>query len=167
MNTIQDTKKALIVIDVQQGFISDYTKKCLEHIYQLLESQDFDTVISTRFFNPENSPFRRFIHWHRLSTDDEIRLDDTVAKHSHYVIDKSTYGAGEQIIAILNQMKIQQVTIVGIDTDVCVLQNAAYLFERGFEVTVDTKGCATNGGLEADKAAHRLLQRTIGRDYVI
>lgn len=162
-----NTKKALIVIDVQQGFISDYTKKCLPHIHALLKDDEFEIVIATRFYNRENSPFRRLINWHRLSSSEEIRLDETVAMHSDYIIDKPTYGAGEQISDILNQHKINKAVIVGIDTDVCVLQNAAYLFDHNFEITVDTRGCATNGGVDADKAAHRLLQRTLGRNFVI
>lgn len=83
------------------------------------------------------------------------------------VIDKPTYGAGEAIERHLREHDIQRVTVVGIDTDVCVLQNAAYLFDHGFAVGVDAAGTATNGGPEADKAAIPLLRRTLGREYVL
>lgn len=164
---MQNEPQALVVIDVQQGFISDDTKQCLPYIHELIHQKKFDVVIATRFYNPENSPFRRFIRWERLSTPEEIALDEVVEKKSDFIIDKSTYGAGDKIANILVEKNINKVTLVGIDTDVCVLHNAAYLFDHGFEVTVDTKGCATNGGEEAQKAAYLLLRRTLGRDFVL
>lgn len=72
-------RHALLVIDVQAGFISDYTKKALPRIHQLLVSDEFDLVLATRFFNPEASPFRRFIHWERLSSPEEIAIDSQVS----------------------------------------------------------------------------------------
>ncbi len=159
--------KALLVVDVQAGFISDYTQKALPRIHELLEDPAYSLVIATRFSNPPGSPFRRFIKWSRLSTPHEIALDPQVARRADIIVDKTTYGAGDEIRAILEDRGISQVTVVGIDTDVCVLQNAAFLFDHGFEVTVDIQGTATNGGSDADRAAIRLLQRTIGRDYVV
>ena len=105
--------------------------------------------------------------WNKLSSPEEIALDPTVQANSHIIIDKTTYATGEAIAKILNDANINKVTLVGIDTDVCVLQNAAYLFDHGFEVTVDTKGCATNGGEDAEQAAYKLLRRTIGRGFVL
>lgn len=159
--------QALVIIDVQQGFLSNYTKKCLPHIHHLIYQKKFHPIIATRFYNPKGSPFRKFIKWTKLSTPEEIALDAIVEKYSDFIIDKSTYGAGAQIAEILLAKNISRVTLVGIDTDVCVLQNAAYLFDHGFEVTVDTQGCATNGGQQADQAAYGLLQRTVGRNFVL
>lgn len=162
-----NNNQALIIVDVQQGFLNDYTRKCLPRIHQLIQEKSFQLIIATRFYNPEGSPFRKFMKWNKLATPAEIDLDDVVEKAADFIIDKQTYGAGVQIAKILKNNHIKKATLVGIDTDVCVLQNAAYLFDCGFEITVDTKGCATNGGAEADKAAFKLLQRTVGRDFVL
>ncbi|AZA11657.1 isochorismatase family cysteine hydrolase [Corynebacterium gerontici] len=158
---------ALLVVDVQAGFISPYTQRALPRIHELIESDAFDLVIATRFHNPEGSPYRKFIKWDRLSTPEEIALDPKVEQSADVVIDKATYMAGDEIAASLKAFGIAKVLVVGIDTDVCVLQNAAYLFDHGFEVSIDLEGCATNGGAEADAAAVRLLERTIGRDHVL
>lgn len=158
---------ALVIIDVQAGFISEYTERCLPRIHELARSGRFETVIATRFSNPEGSPFRRLIGWSRLATDEEVALDPVVEKHADLIIDKVTYGAGAELESALRARGIVEATIVGIDTDVCVLHNAAALFDRGFTVHVDLGGCATNGGPDADAAAVPLLRRTIGGNQVI
>lgn len=158
---------ALVIIDVQAGFISDYTERCLPRIHELARSGRFEAVIATRFSNPEGSPFRRLIGWSRLATEEDIALDPVVEEHADVIIDKVTYGAGAELEKTLRASGIVEATMVGIDTDVCVLQNAAALFDRGFTVHVDLDGCATNGGPDADAAAAPLLRRTLGKNQVI
>lgn len=158
---------ALIAIDVQAGFLTPYTSRALPKIHQLLTSNAFDIIIATRFYNPNNSPFRRFIGWNRLSNEQEIALEPMVANYADIIIDKSTYGAGIEIAQELDKRHINLVTLVGIDTDVCVLQNAAYLFDHGYEVYVDLNACATNGGAKAEQAAVYLMQRTIGYNHTL
>lgn len=166
-NQMTNMQQALIVVDVQAGFLSSYTSRCLPRVYELLASDDFDLIIATRFFNPEGSAFRTRINWDQLSSPEEIRLDPHVEKQADIIVDKSTYGAGDTLITLLNERGINHATLVGIDTDVCVLQNAAYLFDHGINVEVDLAGCATNGGAEADAAAALLMARTIGDKYTL
>lgn len=159
---MQKNKRALIVVDVQAGFLSDYTSRCLPRVHELLASDEFDLVIATRFFNPDGSAFRTRINWDRLSSPEEVQLDRLVEARADIIIDKDTYGCGATLLSALKSHGISGATLVGIDTDVCVLQNAAYLFDHGVNVDVDLAGCATNGGPEADAAAARLMGRTIG-----
>lgn len=162
-----EANQALIVIDVQAGFISEYTERCLPRIRELVSNKEFSAILATRFSNPIGSQFRRLIGWSRLSTPEDIALEPVVERYADIVVDKTTYGAGEILGEELRKRNISVVTLVGIDTDVCVLQNAASLFDQGFTVYVDVAGCATNGGREADAAAIPLLRRTIGTNQVI
>lgn len=159
-------QQALIVVDVQNGFLSPYTRRALPHIHNLLEL-DWGLVIATRFYNAEGSPFRKQIHWNRLSSEEEITLDPKVEKRADVIIDKPTYGVGSKLLELLAKHNLTSATVVGIDTDVCVLQNAAQLFDAGITTTVDHRACATNGGPQAEQAAIALLRRTVGGDYVI
>lgn len=157
---------ALIIIDVQEGFLSPYTRKALPTIHALAGSGKFPLVIATKFSNPPGSPFRKRMNWERLSTPEETTLDKKVEAAAHIIIPKSSYSAGSHIAAVLREAGLHKALLVGIDTDVCVLQNAAYLFDHGVEVHVDMSGCATGGGPDADAAAFLLLGRTLGRDYI-
>lgn len=166
-SSIDVDKTALVLIDVQNGFISDYTSRCLPQIHKAATDKRFPVTIATRFYNPKGSPFRSFIQWERLSDEADTALDQVVEKHANVIIDKPTYGAGQQIAEQLRRHGLTQALFMGIDTDVCVLQNAAQLFDMGYRTFVDLSGCATNGGPEADAAAVRLMQRTVGGNQVL
>lgn len=157
----------LLVIDVQSGFLNDYTRKCLPTIHRLIKSSDYDFKIATRFFNPEESLFRKQIGWYKFSSPDDIRIDQIVEQNADIIIDKPCYSAGNQLLELVKSNSIDEVTVVGIDTDVCVLVNAALLFDHNISVRIDTRGCATNGGPEAERAAVKLLKRYVGRNFVI
>ena len=47
--------KLLLVVDVQNDFINDNTKKCVDKIEQLINSNKFEYVAFTKFINNKNS----------------------------------------------------------------------------------------------------------------
>ena len=155
---------ALIVVDAQAGFVGPHTGHVESQISALLtqRGKDFDVVVATQFVNPADSNFRRLIDWHLLDTPEQTRLFDSVASHASVVLEKSTYGASQQLGAILDSHQVEDVFLCGIDTDVCVLQNAAGLFDLGYSVRVIVEACGTNGGPDAQNSATILLTRTIG-----
>ncbi len=167
MSTVTQSKTCLLVVDVQKGFISDYTRKCLAPLYKLLDSKTFDVVIATRFYNPEDSLFRNQLGWFKFTNKEDIDLDEKVEKAADLVIDKGTYSAGKPLIDAIERYHVDEVMVVGIDTDVCVAVNAALLFDHGIPVSIDLKACASNGGPEADKSAGRMLERYIGAKNVL
>ncbi|MDQ3442126.1 MAG: hypothetical protein M3490_00735 [Chloroflexota bacterium] len=54
---------ALLVVDVQHGFINPFTKHVPDRISRLIERERHKTVLFTRFVNIEGSPFRRMLDW--------------------------------------------------------------------------------------------------------
>lgn len=162
-------RSALLAVDCQRGFAGPNARHAVELIDGFLteRAQDFDLVLATRFRNPPGSNFRRLIHWNRLASEPETLLFDSVAGAADVVIDKTTYSATGQIESELAKGGIDRVYIFGIDTDVCVLQNAAGLFDRGLTPLVLVDLSATNGGPAAQEAAIPLLCRTVGSDQVL
>lgn len=163
---IQKPRKGLLVVDVQNGFISNYTARCLPRIYELIHNGEYDTIIATRFFNPKGSLFRKQLNWDLLADPTETALDPEVEAVADHIVDKTGYSGGEALLDTIRKEQLEEVTVVGIDTDVCVLINAALLFDAGIPVSVDTIACATNGGTKAEQAAVELLRRYVGRDFV-
>ncbi|MFT4299687.1 MAG: isochorismatase family cysteine hydrolase [Aeromicrobium sp.] len=160
---------ALLIVDVQHGFVGPHTAHVPAAVRSLLVERrsDYAAVIATRFHNPPESNFRELIDWHRLAEPPETDLVDGLESVIDTVIDKDTYGAVEAIAAVLDHLGVRDVHLCGIDTDVCVLQNAAGLFDRGYRPAVLIDGCATNGGPDAQASAIPLLGRTIGARQVI
>ncbi len=151
----------LIIIDVQQGFMGSGT----DHIPGRVEPlQDrFETVLITRFFNPEGSLHRKLIGWHRFgpgTADIELAFKPAATAR---IFDKSTYSAlTPGIVTILQQNKVGRVFLCGIATDNCVLKTAVDVFEKGLEPVVITDATASHGGPEAHDCGLRLLERFIG-----
>lgn len=67
-----------------------------------------------------------------------------------------------ELVDYFSNHQIQQVAVVGIDTDMCVLKIAMDLFDQGIEPIVLTDCCASTAGLQAHLAGLAVLSRNIG-----
>jgi nicotinamidase-related amidase len=163
------SRSALIVVDVQRGFIGPSTAHVPRAVRSLLNARrgEFDLVVATRFRNLPDSPFRKWIHWDDLSCAPDTDLVEGIEERADVVIDKTIYGVPSDLAQLVEQSGAQHVYVCGIDTDVCVLQIAAGLFDLGHHVLVLLRATGTNGGHDAQAAAEKLLCRTIGQDQVI
>ncbi len=56
---------ALLIIDVQTGFINEHTQHVVQRIERL--QHQYSAVFATQFINPKESFFRKLINWHRFS----------------------------------------------------------------------------------------------------
>ncbi len=160
-------KKALLIVDVQNGFITDETK----HIVPLIEEQQekYELVIATRFINLPGSPCRTLVKWCGCTPDtDDIELAFN-PKIDTVVIDKYIYSCvNDSFIRLLRENGIDAVDICGIDTDVCVTKCAVDLFERNITPYVLKDLCATTAKKESiQETAIEILSRYIGKSQII
>lgn len=157
----------LLVIDVQNGFVSDRTKHILPKLSNLFEEFKNDCILATKFINLEKSPFGAFLHWERLKSKPETDLIDFVQDNATQIFVKHAYSScTPELMQYLKENDIQEVYVVGIDTDCCVLKTAIDLFECNIRPIVLADCCASNGGEESHRAAITVLERTIGRNQI-
>lgn len=159
-------KKALLIVDVQNGFINEKTK----HIPALVEKLqcNYEFVIATRFINLPDSPYRRLIKWEHLSPNtEEIELAFR-PKEGTIIIDKYIYSCiDEHFMLLLKEKGITVVDICGIDTDICVTKCAVDLFERNITPYVLKDYCATHADMDVQEAALVILARYIGKSQIV
>jgi nicotinamidase-related amidase len=160
------TKTALLVVDVQKGFINKHTAHIPALIQALLPS--YQTIFATRFYNPEGSNYRRLLKWHRFSLDSpDIELAFTPTENVR-IIDKPIYTCvTDTFLGMLDELAITDIHIVGIDTDICVSKCAVDLFERGRTPFVLANYCASHAGPDFHKAALQIIARYIGQRQII
>jgi len=162
------TTSALLVVDVQNGFINSNTTHIPIAIRNLIESHHFDKMVFTRFVNNARSPFAMQLGWHRMYQKPEIELVDTLKGYAKHVFDKDTYSAiTESVASFLRDQKADSIFIVGLETDACVLKSAFDSFDRGFETKVLSDLCASTLGAEYHECALKILRRNIGSSSVI
>jgi nicotinamidase-related amidase len=156
----------LLIVDVQNGFINDSTKHIPELVEKLQSSYQF--VYVTRFFNKEDSFYRKLINWNRFdktSTDFSLAFEPAPDAH---ILDKSIYTCvNASFLQELNGHGIDAVDVCGVDTDICVTKCAVDLFENGIIPRVLAKYCASHAGYVAHEAALRTLGRYIGKSQVV
>ena len=160
--------RCLMMIDVQNGFVSEKTEYVVGRLEDLLRREKFDLVIGTQFVNAEESPYRRFIKWNRLSEPPETDVVDVVKKNADRIFMKNVYSAANKdVLAYLKKNKITEIFLTGIDTDCCILKTAADFFELNMDAKVLSYYTASNGGKESCYAATRVMKRMIGEGQII
>jgi isochorismate hydrolase len=71
-------------------------------------------------------------------------------------------GMSDELSEYLRTEGFPQVSVVGIDTDMCVLKIAMDVFDLGIEPVVLVDCCASTAGLQAHLAGLAILSRNIG-----
>lgn len=158
----------LIIVDVQKGFVSENTEYVLPRIEKLLKSKKYDKVIATRFTNEDGSPYKRIMDWHRMSSQPDTDLVEIVEQEADLILDKNVYTAvNDTLIKFLEDNKITEIHIAGIDLDCCVMKTAVDLFEKNYDFKVLTHYSATNGGEDSFDAAIVVMKRLISPNCII
>lgn len=156
---------ALIIVDVQKGFINNFTHHIPKRLVQLLETQEFEPVLFTRFVNDQKGPYSQFLQWDGCDREPDIELADElqpVAQPDLVFSKTGICGLPDELTNYLHKRSIKQIAIAGIDTDMCVLKIAMDLFDLCIEPIVLTDCCASTAGLQAHLAGLAVLSRNIG-----
>jgi nicotinamidase-related amidase len=155
----------LVVVDVQRCFINAYTQHIPGRIRRLIESGEYAPVLWTRFVNSPGSPYHKLLQWHDCSEPAETELVDELgllANSRDVYVKEGLTGLPEMLAQRLKDDAIAQVSVVGIDTDMCVLKLAMDIFDLGIEPVVLVDCCASTGGLQSHLAGLSILSRNIG-----
>jgi|SRR5579871_6246834 len=155
----------LLVVDVQRGFINDYTRHVPGRVRRLIEMGNYGPVLFTRFVNAPGSPYQQLLRWHAMSNPPETDLVDELtglATDDNVYCKQGFTGMPKELAQRLRDDKLTQVSIVGIDTDMCVLKVAMDVFDLGIEPVILVDCCASTSGLQSHLAGLAILSRNIG-----
>ena len=164
-------KNILIVVDMQNGFARyEQTKQVGEKIIELLHTASFDYTIATQFINPEKGPYRKILHWEKLTQSPEtdliegIKVDKVLKKNIYTPVNQELM---DTMIKANDGEKPNYVFIVGVDTDCCVMKTAVDLFEQDIIPIVLLEYCNSNGGEIANQAGIHVMERLIGKKQLV
>ncbi|GAB3108713.1 cysteine hydrolase [Streptomyces calidiresistens] len=173
MHRINPERSALVVVDVQNGFVNEHSRHVVPVVVELVRewSAVGGAVVFTRYRNYPDSPYERFFSWTRLQgppeTDLVPELHD-LAGEAAAIIDKTGYSfftpAAERLVT---QQGWGDLVFCGIATESCVLKSAADAFERGHSPWLVTDACASDAGPAVHEAGLLVARRLIGRGQLI
>lgn len=170
---MNEHKPVLVVVDAQNGFITEHSEPVVAVIVDLVRQWQAASgdVVFSRYLNYPGSPFERLIGWTKMADGPETEL---VAELAPYVgphtpvIDKYIYSLftpeGTQLV---NERGWTDLYLCGIDTESCVLKTAVDAFERDLTPWILQDACASHAGPETHNAGLLIAGRFIGVNQII
>src|SRR3982074_1359429 len=155
----------LLVVDVQRGFINEFTRHVPGRIKRLIELNEYSPILFTLFVNTPGSPYQRLLEWHGCARPPETDLGDelvALAAGDNIFHKRGLTGLPDDLAARVRHEQFTQMSVVGIDTDMCVLKIAMDLFDMNVEPVVLVDCCASTAGLQAHLGGLAILSRNIG-----
>ena len=159
-------KKMLVVVDLQRSFINLNTEFVIDKIKKLVNSNEFDKVIFTKFINNEDSIYVNKLNYRGCLTNEEQEI--MIDTKNNIVLNKEIYTVySNRFKDIVDEFKINEIYLCGIDTECCVLKSAFDLFEKGYDVKVLKDYCACTHGIKRHMNALDILRRNIGYNNIM
>lgn len=146
-------KKMLILIDFQNDFIdgslgTSEAQQIIPAVLKKLSEYSEDERIATmdthgeNYLSTQEGKYLPVIHTKYNSHGWEIYSAAQVG--FKYIIEKSTFGSIELAQLLLNE-KVEEVELIGLDSDICVISNAVLIKNIAPEIKVRVSAHATAG----------------------
>ncbi|MDQ1287615.1 MAG: hypothetical protein QG622_1180 [Actinomycetota bacterium] len=160
---------ALVVVDVQRGFVNEASAPVVPVIVELVRRWQAagGVTVLTRFINRPDSAFVRLIGWTALMSDDPgIEFAPEIAPlapTATMVVLKNGYTAlAPEVLRLLEREKRDNVWVAGLDTESCVLATCLHAFELGLTPWLLDDACASHAGQDIHDAGRLVISRLIG-----
>ena len=152
--------KILLLIDIQYGF------KAAEELISYIEKiniEKYDKIIATQFINNEKTLFYKNNYKEMMKEDENINLYPIINKISDNIIKKDTYSIPlNKLYQIVNKKDIENIDIIGVDTDACVLATMFSLWDEKIPFTL--LKARTSGKYGIHDAAKLIMRRNLFLD---
>lgn len=140
----------LLVVDLQKEFIDHEGKygEIIEFVKKAKEN-GFDEVYATMTVNHPEGPYVKYARWYDcmgIVEPLEFNCDKLIIKH----------GYGLDSYEVLS--KENEYTIIGFNTDACVLKVATDLFDRNYKFKVKLDCCYSSNGFDHHHRGVRLFK---------
>lgn len=160
----------LIVVDVQNGFLSEQTRHIVPKIKKLMIAftESALPIVLTRFINFAGSPFEVLIGWNKVQASPDTDIADELNEFVGAVIDKHYYTAlTPELTRLIEENDWRTLVLCGIATEGCVLKTALDIFEMGLTPIVITDACASDLGENSHQAGLHVLKNLIGDQQIM
>lgn len=164
------SRRALIVVDVQDGFVTPETQGTVpliaDHIRRTKGA--YASVVATRFVNLPGSLYEAERGWHEMMPGPETELVPDVRDLVDLVIPKHGLApVPDDLVPVLRRLGVERAAVCGFDTDQCVLATVLLLWDAGIAPEVLAPLCSSSGGADIHEAGLAIMRRSIGDRNVI
>jgi len=128
-------KKAIFIIDVQSAFIDERNKYIIPNILKLLDNFEYDLYFDAVFYAEKNSLWDKQNKW-ICPKDEQTKTVDEIKNKANFIsIEKQTksiFKGNQDVLSLLKENDIEEIHIVGTETNDCIIASAYESFDLGF-----------------------------------
>lgn len=154
-------KKAIIIVDMQQGFMTKENYKTLNlKINNCLKNNKYDNVFLTKFINKKNSLYETKLNWTAMQDfiSQNISID---VPEGAFIFEKYGYGLSQNQLEKIKNLGVEEIDVCGLETEACVYAIAFQLFDIGIFPNILINYVATSP--EREDMAKQMLIRQFGK----
>jgi nicotinamidase-related amidase len=154
-------KTALLIIDIQPDFITEENKWIIPNIEKLLKEKIYDSYAEVTFSAPVGSLWDKQLHWTFPKQDTVPEIKALILQDNYLYIEKETKSAfkgDKDLLAFLRENNIEEVHVIGLDTNDCVFATVNEAFDLGFFSYVIENCTASSQSAEIREAALMILR---------
>ncbi len=159
------SKTAIIILDMQNCFITQKTKPLIAKIKKHLETNNYDLILFSKFINVENSNFIKKVKWHKCKTSPEtdiVKELSEIATKNH-IVEKNTYSLfkSKPFTNLLNENNSTKLFLCGLDIDACILASAFEAFDIGYDFEILLELTSSSAKSEITSSAQQIIKRNL------
>ena len=153
-------KRALLLIDLQPGFLSEKTSWIIPNIREAILKGNYDLIVETLFYAEKGSLWDRQTNWIFPLQPAVTEIQQVLPNDSIRIIKstKSAFKGDSNLCYMLTKNDIEEVHLVGLDTNDCVLATAQESFDLGFSTYVLEECTESSEGPEFRNYALMILR---------
>ncbi|MBK2143493.1 cysteine hydrolase family protein [Francisella tularensis] len=158
------SKNALVIIDVQNYFVNEHTKTLPQKIRKLIQTNDFNYIIFSKYINNLKSNHYNIFKWEECQNSPDIDIHPELLEftNSKNFFEKNTYSIFKStMLNFLKQKNINKIYLTGIDIDACVLASAFDGFDLGYDIEILQDFCLSHFGEEFKHSALKIMHKNL------
>lgn len=155
-----ERRQALILVDIQEGFLNDKNRWIIPNIQKVIQEGDYDLIVEAIFHADKGSLWDKQTNWtfplsptipdiKKLLNGNSIQVTKTT---------KSAFKGDKDLVKLFKERSIEEVHIVGLDTNDCIFATAQESFDLGFFTYVLEECTEASEGAEYREAALKILR---------
>ncbi|MGH3972586.1 MAG: isochorismatase family cysteine hydrolase [Pseudonocardiaceae bacterium] len=170
---MNERKPVLVVVDVQNGFITEHSQPVVPVIVDLVRRWQaaHGDMVFTRYLNYPGSPFEKLIGWTKMTASPQTEIIPELLPYidpQTPVIDKYIYTLfTPEGTKLVDERGWTDLYVCGIDTEICVLKTAVDAFEHNLTPWILEDASASHSGPKAHAAGLFIAGRFIGMNQII
>lgn len=156
----QERKRALLVIDMQAGFLRSGTKWIIPNVQEVIKTGGYSLFVEAVFHADKGSLWDKQLGW-TFPFEPTVSAIKEMLPPGTTVITKTTKSAfkgDRDLFTLLRTEKIEEVHIVGLDANDCVFATAQESFDLGFYTYVIEECVESSEGKEYREHALEILR---------